>query len=359
MNRGNKACRNFMRGSCHYGDQCKFSHSFNIQQTQQQQNQFKGAFENKWTRTSSPLANQQSQQGAATATHACTDPEACKRIIVEDFQKERPLWNLTCYAHFKHLPCDIVGDISYEELRAVAYDDAKKGLNLVSVVERERNILNSKLVEFDNFQRSPYKTSSSNAVNPSPFPSSNNTAPPAVVSSFSQLGMSVNQGSNTSTPSNNIFGQPITQTTPPNPSFGQPASQTPPPNPSFGQQQNPFSILSQKTPSQTNTSNFPIFPSQTNNNSFVQQPQSPHPVFPSQTPASQGLFGINQHQTQTHGNIPIVTGNNIPTPTTIPSPSISSTMGTTQYNGDMAIWYKESWEPGEIPEDAPPDSVCF
>lgn len=32
------------------------------------------------------------------------------------------------------LPCDIVGDISYEELRAVAYDDAKRGTNLQAIV---------------------------------------------------------------------------------------------------------------------------------------------------------------------------------------------------------------------------------
>lgn len=31
-------------------------------------------------------------------------------------------------------PCDIAGDISYEELRAAAYDDANRGLNLQSIV---------------------------------------------------------------------------------------------------------------------------------------------------------------------------------------------------------------------------------
>lgn len=35
-------------------------------------------------------------------------------------------------------PCDIVGDISYEELRAAAYEDAKKGMNLQSIV---RNLI--------------------------------------------------------------------------------------------------------------------------------------------------------------------------------------------------------------------------
>lgn len=33
-------------------------------------------------------------------------------------------------------PCDIVGDVSSEELRAAAYDDAKRGLNLQSIVRK-------------------------------------------------------------------------------------------------------------------------------------------------------------------------------------------------------------------------------
>jgi len=31
-------------------------------------------------------------------------------------------------------PCDIVGDISYEELRAAAYEDARKGLPVQAIV---------------------------------------------------------------------------------------------------------------------------------------------------------------------------------------------------------------------------------
>lgn len=31
-------------------------------------------------------------------------------------------------------PCDIVGDISYEELRTAAYDDAKRGLSVQAIV---------------------------------------------------------------------------------------------------------------------------------------------------------------------------------------------------------------------------------
>lgn len=31
----------------------------------------------------------------------CTDPESCKREIAEDFEHERPVWELTCYGHCK------------------------------------------------------------------------------------------------------------------------------------------------------------------------------------------------------------------------------------------------------------------
>jgi len=33
-------------------------------------------------------------------------------------------------------PCDIIGDVSYEELRAAAYDDYKRGLSLQSIVRK-------------------------------------------------------------------------------------------------------------------------------------------------------------------------------------------------------------------------------
>lgn len=32
------------------------------------------------------------------------------------------------------LPCDVSGDISYEELRAMAYEEAKRGVPLQSIV---------------------------------------------------------------------------------------------------------------------------------------------------------------------------------------------------------------------------------
>ncbi|CAM8960331.1 unnamed protein product [Rhodiola kirilowii] len=254
-------CRYYQRGSCQYGARCKFEHeieqpskpnnafgvgvqagthqsSFVQQQSnpfggvnsqsqqsrssQQQPNPFgfgvKGSnpsskpFENKWSRssanhgTAAAASSRQAGRQAPPATHSCTDPDSCKRQIAEDFEHERPLWKLTCYGHQKCAPCDIIGDVSYEELRMSAYDDAKSGMNHPSIkitgyfytcsermfefdiavykslgmfigdefymdpVEKERHLLNAKLVEFETLLRNPYKGPSSSATSQSPFP---------------------------------------------------------------------------------------------------------------------------------------------------------------------------------------------
>ncbi|KAF5201001.1 Zinc finger ccch domain-containing protein [Thalictrum thalictroides] len=500
MYRGGKKqpCRNFMRGSCHYGDQCKFLHSVNINQQQQQQsmpsnnpfgfgklasqqskpapsgfasipkqqNQFK-PFENKWTRDSNnassvakqsndpppssqpanhtctdpnackrliaddfqherplwkpscyghfkynnpfgfgKLASQQSKpapSGFASipkqqnqfkpfenkwtrdsnnassvakqsndpppssqpANHTCTDPNACKRLIADDFQHERPLWKPSCYGHFKYLPCDIRGDISPEELRAMAYDDGKKGMSLLAIVERERNIVNSKLIEYENLLHNPYvispQTSTFPGVNvhPSPATVQNNVPPP--VSSFSQLGMLTNQGSKPSAvvSSSGNFGQ-----------------------------QNPFSVTSQ-TPG---FSNNPTFGSQ---GLFGNQQQmQPHGNastvntslgFGNLTasvpnPFQSANVATNQEHMKPHGNasafnIPFgnnfaVTSDSSSSAASVQSPfghNVASSLGgqTNLENspdgihGDMSIWLKEQWNPGEIPEEAPPAGYCF
>ncbi|GMN49568.1 hypothetical protein TIFTF001_018728 [Ficus carica] len=229
-----EVCRHFLRGSCQFGQRCRYLHvnpqqqrpnnvfgagaqsaSFQPQksnpygfgvQNNSQQKPINKPFENTWTRFSpastgnAPSSRQSENQ--AQANHKCTDPESCRRIIVEDFEHERPLWKLTCYGHWKNAPCDIVGDISYEELRTAAYDDAKRGLIFQSIVDRERNLLSAKLQEFQNLCKPngalpnltpPANQNSFPGTGPNAFAQTpQNNAP--TVSSFSQLGASQNVG---------------------------------------------------------------------------------------------------------------------------------------------------------------------
>ncbi|KAL1324625.1 hypothetical protein HN51_034798 [Arachis hypogaea] len=387
-------CRNFQRGSCQYGDRCKFIHAvaqqqgkpnnsfhgfggqnsfYQQQQQQQQQNvnpfgfgsksasqphqqqqktnpfgfgvqnninnsQFKGTpqqnqfkpFENKWTRGG---ASRQSDNNPLPANHECTDPEVCKRQIAEDFKQERPLWILTCYGHSKGAPCDIVGDISYEELRAAAYEDAKRGMNLQSIVERERNTLNSKLAEFEKLLSEPYRMpfnpslNSQNHQNANPFsmPMQNNgqhnanpfsittqNNGPVSVSSFSQLGASLNTG----------FDRPSAQ-----------APNTPPQSSFFGSGGNTF------TPNTANISG----------RGFSGAPSSPF-----STPAVSTMFPNSTSQQPSFGFNDLSSTPMFQTTPDVQSPSMSQGENVST---DLSIWLKEKWNPGEIPEEAPPDSV--
>ncbi|KAF9613182.1 hypothetical protein IFM89_005953 [Coptis chinensis] len=448
MFRNNKkeTCRNFASGSCRFGDRCKFSHDihtnqnqppisninpfgfgqnrFQQQQQPKTQNQFK-PFENTWTRgepAGTNVTKQPSNDQTPVSNHTCNDPESCKIIIVDDFKTERPIWKLTCYAHWRHLPCDIWGDVSYEELRAAAYDDAKKGLSLLSVmvlnlpycraiknrvlhkttyvepkhevglyfitvakandnerserynggcskcgdalevVERERNMLNSKVMQFENLQRNPYVISPNTTIGGAiPFPAINNSAFPAPVqknappsvSSFSQLGIPTNQGSNTR---QDQYVEILLLIT-----FDGICSVVASTNSIFGQKSVP--------PVSTQPSG--SFGS--NNLTF----------------GTQGLFGSQQHtQQQGNGNassfnMPFSSGKNNPTSfagsfqssdvAVNQSPVLSvghnppASLGGQTYvdrspegvPAEMAIWLKEKWNPGEIPEEAPPDSYVY
>lgn len=76
---------------------------------------------------------------------------------------------------------------------------------IVSIVqvERERNLLNSKLIEFDNFLRNPYVLRNPSSSGTSLFAVTNSNASligaqinaPPSFSSFSQLGVATNLGS--------------------------------------------------------------------------------------------------------------------------------------------------------------------
>lgn len=387
-------CRNFQRGHCRFGESCRYLHATQQQQQQpksvvfgsgagaqtganqhqkpnpfgfgvQNSSQSRAAadfgtkqnqpkpFQNTWSRSSAvPNGGATGKpDNQAQANHKCTDPETCRRQIAEDFKTERPLWKLTCYSHSRNAPCEIVGDISYEELRTAAYDDARRGLSFQSIVERERNLLNSKEVEFDSFLRKPYAIPpNSTLASQSPFSgarpnafllTAQNSAPPSVTR-FSQPGASQNMVfGRPSAPSTNAFQQPNAF-----PNSSQSGA--------FGTNNLPFrseGAFSNQLPTQTlgnsNTSNMAGFSNGGNIN------------------AGSNLFSPPVAPAQ----ISISTSNNSPIPPNGPNFStggpantnvqLGNNLQTENVSGDSSVWLKEKWNPGEIPEEAPPDGFVY
>ncbi|XP_047968197.1 zinc finger CCCH domain-containing protein 16 isoform X2 [Salvia hispanica] len=394
-------CRYFQRGSCQYGTRCKFLHTtpqqsqsnpfgssrspnpqpnpFGFgaqtsrtpnQQPNPQPNPFgfgvqsnahsRGGdgfvskpnqvkpFDNKWSRfsnvnNSSAPASRQANNQPSTANHTCnpTDIESCKRAILEDLENEKPLWKLTCYGHMRNGSCDIVGDISYDELRALAYDDAKHGKDIASIVERERNLLNSKLLEFQKLAQNPYPVSSA------PTPSSQNmfgggsTIAPVVnngfssqVSSFSQLSGSSNTRSAAA----------------PNFSFGQPnAFQNNTQPSSFQTNNSPFNTSgSFGIQPQHSTQSFSPFGTTNSNNGAISAQQNPF-----STPASLPQTGNGAgKQLNFFTNEPISASSGIGLTNT--TTQLINNIPTENTNVDAGIWTKVEWNVGEIPEEEPP-----
>ncbi|VAI78901.1 hypothetical protein VPH35_124829 [Triticum aestivum] len=382
MNRRPELCRNYQRGSCKYGAQCRFVHSnsnqqqqqqakpnpfgfgaggrqqpqqqsFGAQSQQQQQQQQKpnpfgfgvqgGAaqqrnepgpakpFQNKWVRDpSAPPTKQAEAQPAPQAAHtSCADPESCRQQISDDFKNEAPLWKLTCYAHLRSGPCDITGDISYEELRAKAYEEGKQGKPMQSIVEGERNLQNAKLAEFTNLLNKARATPSfptagsfPEVKNNSTFGSSQTNGPP-VFSSFNQLGAATNFGSGPRTatpgvPMNTIFGQP-TQSTP---SFGAPA---------FGSTGMRFGV---PVGSQTSKQSFGSYQgsSMSSNSNFQNSTSSGH------------------HRDIDKQSVELLNGMT-PRTSAMDQAAVEASRNEKQ---DDSIWLKEKWEIGQIPLDEPP-----
>uniref|UniRef100_A0A0E0HV21 C3H1-type domain-containing protein n=1 Tax=Oryza nivara TaxID=4536 RepID=A0A0E0HV21_ORYNI len=384
MSRRQEICRNFQRGSCKYGAQCRYLHASPHQQQQQQQQQAKpnpfgfgtgsrqqqqpsfgsqfqqqqqqqqkpnpfgfgvqGAnaqsrnapgpakpFQNKWVRDPSAPTKQAEavQPPQAQAAHtSCEDPQSCRQQISEDFKNEAPIWKLTCYAHLRNGPCDIKGDISFEELRAKAYEEGKQGHSLQSIVEGERNLQNAKLMEFTNLLNSarpsqtpsfPTMSSFPEVKNNSSFGASQTNGPP-VFSSFSQIGAATNigPGPGTTTP-----GMPASSP------FGHPSS-APLAAPTFGSSQMKFGVSS-------------VFGNQGSGQPFgsFQAPRFPS----SKSPASSV-----QHRDIDRQSQELLNGMVTP-----PSVMFEESVGNNKNeNQDDSIWLKEKWAIGEIPLDEPP-----
>ncbi|KAH6807083.1 hypothetical protein C2S51_028191 [Perilla frutescens var. frutescens] len=386
----NEICRYFQSGSCRYGPRCKFFHptsqqtqtnpfgvgaqtGTSIQRTNQQQqmpNPFgfgvqtnahsRGGdgfgskpnkqFENKWSRfspinNSSASASRPSDNQSQAVNHKCTDPESCKRMIQEDLENEKPNWKLTCYGHSRNGPCDIVGDISYDELRALAYDDYKHGKSLQSIVERERNMLNSKLIEFQNLVQKPYTVSSAPTPSSQSLFAGGSTNTPIInngfspqVSSFSQLSGSLNTRSAAAVP---------------NYSFGQQSS-------AFQNNNHPSSLFQMNNspingpgtfsnqPQQSTQSPF-SFGTTTSNNGAISSQQNPFSTFA----ISSQTGNVADKQLNFFANEPIPASSAIEQSTT--SIQLSDTIP--KQNVDGRVWEKAEWKwnVGEIPEEAPPD----
>ncbi|KZV49022.1 zinc finger CCCH domain-containing protein 16 [Dorcoceras hygrometricum] len=378
-------CRNFQRGSCQYGERCKFLHAtsqqsksnpfgFGVQQQMSNpvsfsfQNDHTGGrndsgskpnhfkpFENKWTRDSSGNASgatvsRQSNGQPQAANHKCNDPESCKRIMVEDFENEMPQWKLTCYGHCRNGPCDIVGDISCEELRGLAYDDANRGLSLHSIIDREKSLVNTKLVEFQNLVHKPYMVSSDATpstqrkfAGTSADALSNSRSVSHSVSSFSQLNASLNTRS-AGTP-NYAFGQVSTlQNT--SQQFSMLQASTMPLNSSG------TSMTTNQLPHQPVQSSF-SFGSATPSNGVMNPNWNP---FSTSSKSSQ-MANVANSNMKSVSNVPNISLNDIGQS----SISVHDNLLKENTDVDLSIWNKTEWKwnAGEIPEDEPPSSCIY
>ncbi|CAN6444786.1 unnamed protein product [Victoria cruziana] len=359
MYRKQELCRNFQRGSCQYGARCKFLHTvaqqtepnpygFGVKAAPQYEanpygfgvkvapqakgpvgfggkNQNQKPFENKWNRFSplnaaSTTSSRQSESQSQAVTHTCTNPETCKHQIIEDCKSEQPLWKLTCYGHWKYLPCDIAGDISYEELRAAAYEDSRKGLPLQLIVERERNLLKNKIAEFDSFLQKPY-------VSPQ-------NSGPGAANSFSET---VANASLSGFPNN--LPLPFGQVVPPTNSRSLGSN--------FLVLPNTFGVSAQTS------SAFDI-----NSSTTGLLGTGPNQAFGSSGIAVSSPFPLISSVSTFPGNGTNISSNGFASSMQAPTSfSSSGSQDSITLSKDMSIWLKEDWELGEIPEEEPPPSV--
>ncbi|CAM6090413.1 unnamed protein product [Calypogeia fissa] len=409
MSRRQELCRDFLRGNCRYGSRCKFLHELPQQQNSQQQqkynqqkNQYGGAgnyYNVLGNNANNSNQRQPQNQNNVSKEHRCNDPRICKEQIKEDRANEHPVfWRLTCYAHYKFLENDIVGDVSPEELRALAYEGAKQGLSLHDVVQREKSMMAAKSAEFDALLRNPYNGPAQNSqgFQSSSFSSSPFLSPLGKPSTFAPFGQPANLSTAgppqvfTQVPFGGASAAPF--------SFGQPSGDVPfgkqaatlsSANPSpFGQQTNVF----QQSPFGGIASPARQSPFGGNVSLVTQNPfggtastgsQSPFPNLQGprmvsnpnafQSPSLSGLGSTNKMNFPPNQSLsdfstrgspagfqnPNTTPDlNTPSPVsqTSPGTSLQAASVNTQ---DNAIWLKAVWKIGEIPEGEPPAEVRF
>ncbi|KAG0558815.1 hypothetical protein KC19_10G057300 [Ceratodon purpureus] len=402
-------CRDFQRGNCRFGTRCKFLHQTgptqqNAYNSGPKQTQQQGFGTNRFGAFNGAPNNQRApqQQTAPAKDHKCGNPKVCQDQIKEDVTTEQPTyWRLTSYAHWKFLPNDITGDISPEELRALAYSNAKQGASTQQIIQNEQSLVAAKMAEFEALQRNPYRGPATQALGgfqqgatqPSPFGSS------AGAGTFSGFGTPQNQ---TAAPAGG-FGQPQTM-------FGVPITATP-------QTGGGFSNAFGKTSTNPKLSPSPFQPSGFGQNSQFGQTgfgsQAPKNIFGSQA-QNNNIFGTQAQPSPGNGNsvfgggfgtqsslqpanvmnpvgfgsspftnsasfgsspfaVPAATPQSstpaaTPQPITpaVTTPMTPNTLGpgslpphSVQTVGADGIWQKDTWKLGEIPEEEPPESVRY
>ncbi|WVZ02774.1 hypothetical protein V8G54_023580 [Vigna mungo] len=80
---------------------------------------------------------------------------------------------------------------------------------------------------------------------------------------------------------------------------------------------------------------------------------------------SSGSFGVQSNPHSTPVDLTIFPGSTRQTPATFNNSGFQKTSDVLLSNklqpenvtGDVSIWLKDKWNPGEIPEEAPPDSL--
>ncbi|XP_024526072.1 zinc finger CCCH domain-containing protein 16 [Selaginella moellendorffii] len=294
-------CRDFQRGTCRFGAHCKFLH--------QQQPGF-------------GRQNQAVQAPVQAPEHRCNDPRACKERIRDDFTNERPsYWRLTCYAHWKHLPNDISGDTSFEELRAMAYESALQGMPLRDITSREAYMFRAKEAEFDALKRDPYKGPASKGfsnVQPSPLASST------------------------------IFGKLVPNNSPISQMFKQDTNMG-----GFGN----GPVISPPQQIQPAAFSFPSpspFPAQS---VFPQNPQSPSPFTVQQPSPFNPVSSFGNNNAIQNAFSPLPAPAIVQSPFQQPSVSPPTAAVLPITPEETATWGVEQWELGQIPEDEPPVAV--